>query len=95
VKELAASADRLRRMNPLNLKLRALLRRLGVAERRWIRDDWQREAHSRLVGARLPNKASTLDAAIDGPNTSSGRVVEVPPARRRSTALPRRREAAD
>jgi hypothetical protein len=46
--------------------LRALLRRLGIGERRWIPPPDERNAHAELVRDRLP-KATTKDQEPPSP----------------------------
>jgi len=63
--------------------LRAILRRLGIGERRWMRDAAARESHEALVRGRLP-RDPTLDAGE--PTTSAP--GENPGARPSSTDSP-------
>jgi hypothetical protein len=48
--------------------LRALLRRVGIGERRWIPPRAEREAHTELVRERLP-KAAAKDRESTGSNS--------------------------
>jgi len=61
-------------------RLRALLRHLGIGERRWIPEHDERQAHTRLVRSRLPTHASTATA----PGARAGDAEEPDPAERPS-----------
>lgn len=74
-------------MNGLKMQLRAVFRRFGLGERRWIPDDADRDAHLRVVDRRLPNNGIDPIARDVGSSHRAERkdnpVKAATPARRR------------
>jgi len=63
--------------------LRAILRRLGIGERRWMRDPAARESHEAVVRRRLPR-----DPTLDADESTTWAPDENPGARPSSTDPP-------
>ncbi len=72
----------------MDRRLRALLRRFGIAERRWIPPEPERSDHRALVRSRLPGVPDPIDIADAADTAGAAEVQEADVEAREPGARP-------